>query len=126
MRRIWVAIALLSFVGGLCTFSVIYQDTQIDALLSQLDKLEEVYADGDMEESSRLAADLQEQYRRRTAAFPCFISHDDLAESQSTVAALSASLEEDNPEEFLLETAKLRAQLQWLLMVDRPIWQNIL
>ncbi len=126
MRRIWIALALLSVVAGLCAFSVVLQDTQIDALLKELDALEQAYGAGNLEESRRLAADLAAQYERRTAMFPCFISHDDMAESQATVATLAASLEEDNPEEFKIETARLRAQLNWLLMVDKPVWQNIL
>lgn len=126
MRRLWVALILFATVTGLCTFSVVYQRRQIDALLSGLERLETVYGQGDLAESRRLAADLQTDYHRRTALFPCFISHDDLADSQGTVATLPAALEEDNPEEFLLETARLRAQLEWLLEVDSPTWENVL
>lgn len=126
MKRLWIALILFALVGGLCTFSVIYQRRQIDALLTELDRLETVYEQGNTVESHRLATDLQMAYHRRTALFPCFISHDDLANSQETVATLPASLKEDNPEEFLLETARLRAQLEWLLEVDSPTWENVL
>ena len=126
MKRLWVALVLLLTVGGICTFSVIHQRKQISALLEDLDRLETVYEEGDLSTCREAAAALQMEYARRTALFPCFISHDDLTDSQSTAATLSAALQEDNPEEFLLETARLRAQLEWLLEVDSPHWKNIL
>lgn len=126
MKRLWIALSLFALVGGLCAFSVLYQQRQIGSLLEKLDELEVAYIQKDSEESRQLAMALQQEYDRCTALFPCFISHDDLADSRGTVATLSASLKEDNPEEFLIETARLRAQLEWLLEVDSPTWKNVL
>ena len=126
MKRLWIAIALFALVGGLCTFSAVYQQRQIATLLDKVEQLETACHQGDISACRQLAEELQQEYTRRTILFPCFISHDDLADSLVTVATLPASLQEDDCGEFLLETARLRAQLTWLLEVDSPTFKNIL
>lgn len=126
MRRLWAAVLLLTAVAALCFFTIRHQQKQVDALLKSLDKVEAAYRTNDTDKIHQLAKALQEEYEQRAAFLPYFISHDDLIESQEAVTMLTAALEEDNPEEFLLEAARLRQQLLWLREVDVPHWRNIL
>jgi len=126
MKRLWMALALLVMTVALCWVSGVYQRRQTDTLLAQLDRLEATYRRQDMEESRRLARELATELPGRTKWFLCFMSHDELAAPRETAAVLVACLEEENPEEFLLETARLRQQLRRLQEVDNLRWENVL
>lgn len=126
MKRLWLAAALLFIVATLCVVSALYQRHQVTMLMNDLDALETTYRADDMENSLRLAHQLATDYIKRTKWISCFMSHESLVSAGQTTVTLAACLEEDNPEEFLLETAKLRQQLETLYLAELPSLQNIL
>lgn len=125
MKRVWLALGLLIGAVGLCVGSLLFQQHQIDGLLADLDRLETAYRAGELEDCRQLAEQLNTDYARRAKLFSCFMSHNELDESLTTAATLPACLEEENPEEFLLETAKFRQELEYLREVEAPVLHNI-
>ncbi len=126
MKRLFLALGLLVAVAGLCIASLAYQQRQIDRLLNMADGLEMSYRNGNLEAGVQQAKSLAQEYRRCARAFSCFMSHNELTSSLDTVVTLAASLEEDNPEEFLLELAKFRQELTYLRQIEVPRLHNIL
>lgn len=126
MKRLWVAVALLIAVMGLCVATRQYQKRQVNALLDVLDASVTAFNNGDGEEPRMLVTRFCEEYTWRTKLFPCFMSHADLEGLRESVAILPATLAGESTEEFLLEAARCRALLERLLAVERPGWQNIL
>lgn len=125
MKRLWLAVALLALVLGLCVSSQTYLQQQTEAVLMNLTALEDSYRRGDLEEARRWAQWLAEEYPRRTELFYCFLAHSDLEDSRETVATLPAILEQNHLEELLTATARLREQLQHLQSIDRPTLDNV-
>ncbi len=126
MKRLWLAVILLGFAVTLCIGSQLYQHRQMDILLAQLDELDKSYAAGDISRTTQIARQLAEEYRQRTALMDCYIAHGDLADSRETAALLPSILEQDNREEFLMETARLREQMEHLRGIEHPTFRNIL
>lgn len=126
MKRVLLAIGLLVLVLAACAGSLIYQQRQINRLEALTDGLEASYRSGLMEESVQKATELADYFIRCARVFACYMSHNELNNSLDTVVALAATLEEDNPEEFLLELAKFRQQLAHLWQIEIPRFSNIL
>ncbi len=126
MKRVYLAVGLLVAAVTLCVISLLYQQSQIDRLLAQVDDLESAYQSGETEEGIRQAKELAASYDRCARLFSCFMSHNELNDSLDAVVTLAASLQEDNPEEFLLELAKFRQQLTYMRQIEAPHIRNIL
>ena len=126
MKRLWLAIALLGAATALCVASQLYLHQQMRTHLEQLQTLEDAYTAGDNEATLRIAQQLATEYEKSASFMECFISHNDLENSRETAALLPAILGQDNREEFLMETARLREQLLHLQGIDRPVWRNVL
>lgn len=126
MKRIWLALALLLTVAGLCTAGGVYVHRQTDILLGYLDELEDSYLRGDTAETLRWARRLAEEYEQRTASMDCFIAHSDLEDSRETAVMLPAVVEQEGWEELRMEAARLREQLEHLQSLDKPTLRNVL
>ena len=126
MKRLWIAVALLTIAMGLCAVTTIYQHRQIDRLTATLDRLETAYEAGDIPEASRLAKQVVADYAAVGKILYCFVAHSDLADSQETVAMLPALLQQGGEEELKMELARLREQLAYLRSVDDPTIGNML
>lgn len=127
MRRLWVAVALLTLATGLCVGASLYQHRHIDQMLSSLERLEAAYTHGQTDQALTIAEQLANDYKAVGQVFYCFVAHSDLAESQETVALIPALLREQGPQEELkMEIARLREQLLHLRGIDDPLLQNIL
>ena len=125
MKRLWLAGALLSLVIALCLGSQWHLRRQATSLLAQAEQLDTIYREGDKAAVVRATADLCEECERRLWLFPCFIRHDDLDGVRETAAVLPATLDAEDPNEFLLQTTLFRAQLEWLMKAEKPGVQNI-
>lgn len=126
MKRLWIAAALLLVTAALCVTTTLYQHRQIDRLLNTLGRLEQAYTAGDTEAAHRLAEELVADYERVGRVLYCFVPHEELAESQETVAVLPALLRQGGEEEFKMELARLREQFGYLRSVDDATVWNIL
>lgn len=126
MKRLWIAVGLLTAAVGLCVTVTLYQHRQIDRLLGTLDRLETAYIVGDTAEAHRLAEELVVDYEAVGRVLYCFTAHNELAESQETVAVLPALLRQSGEEELRMEIARLREQFGYLRSVDDPSIWNIL
>ena len=126
MKRLWIAVALLLTAVGLCVTCTAYQHRQIDRLLSTLEQIETAYAVGDGQQAHQLTRQLVADYQRVGQVLYCFVPHEDLADSQETVAMLPALLNQGGEEEFRMEIARLKEQFGYLRGVDDFRLENIL
>ncbi len=124
MKRIWLAGGLFAAVILLCVSTLRYQQRQIKSLLHDLDAIEAAFDTG--ENAHTLALQFIDRYDRNTRLFPCFMSHSDLVGCRESIVLLPSILEDGNPEEFRMESARCRAQLEKLISIEMPSWQNIL
>ncbi len=126
MKRLWLAGGLLAAVVALCAGTLYFQHRQVTGLLGALDAVETAYAADDPALAHTLATRLCVRYDRDTALFPCFMSHSDLVGCRESVRLLPSILKDGNAEEFHMEVARCRAQLEQLIRLELPSWQNIL
>lgn len=120
-----MGIGLLTVSVGLCVAAQWHQRREVKVLLSMLEEAETVFLAEDIPGAQALVAEFCTEYERRTALFPCFMSHDDLNGLRECIAVLPATLAGESTEEFLLEAARCRGLLERLRQVERPDWQNI-
>lgn len=125
MKRLYIAAVLLAAVAALCLFSHRYQYRQIDRMLQDLNRIEELARAGDAD-AIPVAEDFAAEYRRVSDRISCYVSHSELRESRETAAILPTLLREHGEEELYMEIARLRSQLLYLQQVDDPLLQNIL
>lgn len=126
MKRVWIAVALLAVVVGLCGAGTLYRHRQTEGLLSTLDQLERAYTRDDMADAQRLATELVHRYERISDVLLCYTAHGDMAESMETVRLLPTLLEQGGGEELSMEIARLREEWSHLKAIDDPTMWNIL
>lgn len=126
MKRLWIAAGLLAVAILLCVMTTLYQHRQIDRMLGILEQLEETYTDGDLDKARGLAEKLTQEYETVSRVLYCFVAHNDLAESQETIALLPALIRQGGQEELKMEIARVREQLRYLRGIDDPSLSNIL
>lgn len=126
MKRIWCAAALIVATVGLCITVNRYQHRHIDRMLEQVDRLEQVYDSGDRDAARDLAADMAQEYEAVGRVLFCFVTHNEMADSQETVALLPALIDQQGEEELRMEIARLREQLTYLRGVDDLRLGNVL
>lgn len=126
MKRLWIALSLLLLVMGLCVGSRTFLYHRMGELLDDLDTIETHWAEGDKDTAVRLAEDFVEEYHRVRGVLDCYVAHNDLEESEETVALLPTLFIQGGEEELQMELARLREQLSYLRTIDDPLWRNIL
>lgn len=126
MKRLWIAVALISTVVGLCVISSAYQHHRTKEMLALVDAVETAYEDGDVPAARRAAEELIAVYDGVCRMMMCYVAHSDIAESQETVRMLPALLEKGGGEELKMEIARLREELTHLRQIDDPLPWNIL
>ena len=126
MKRLWVAAGMIAAVVALCVTVVLYQHCQIDKMLVQLDRLEQVYDSGDRDAARSIAQDMATDYKAVGRVLFCFVTHNEMADSQETVALLPDLVMQQGEEELRMEIARLREQLTYLRGIDDLRWENVL
>lgn len=126
MKRLWVAVALIAAVVGLCITSAAYQHHRTEEMLALVDRVEDAYAAGDLTAARDAADELITVYDGVCRVMMCYVAHSDIAESQETVRMLPALLEQGGGEELQMEIARLREELTHLRQIDDPRIWNIL
>lgn len=126
MKRLYIALVLLTAVVAACIFTQRYQHHQTQRMLHTLDRIEQLYRSGNTAEAIAEAEAFADDYLRISDRISCYIAHSELRESRETAALLPTLLREHGEEELYMEMARLRAQLMHLQQVDDPILQNIL
>lgn len=125
MKRLYIAAALLAVVTVLCLLSHRYQHRQIDRMLQDLNRIEELARAGDADVIP-LAEKFAAAYRRVSDRISCYVPHGELTQSRETAAILPTLLREGGEEELYMEIARLRSQLLYLQQIDDPLLRNIL
>lgn len=125
MKRLWIAVAMLTVTLSLCVGTQIYQHRQVDRLMSTLTQLEQVY-ETDRERAAVLAREFATVYRTAAKVMNCYVSHSDIAESEETAAMLPALVQKGQQHDLAMEIARLREELDYLRSVDDLLWRNIL
>ena len=126
MKRLWIAAGLLCAVIGLCIVTEVYQHRRMEDMLATLNRMEQAYEQGDLDQARVLAEDMAAQYEHISRVMMCFIAHSDVAESLETVTLLPVLLEEGGGEELVMEIARLREEFDHLHNIDDPLIWNIL
>ena len=126
MKRLYIALLLLAAVIGACVLSHRYLHRQTDRMLDTLQRMEELYRNGDTSSATTLAEQFADDYLRVSDRISCYIAHNELRESRETAALLPTLLRTGGEEELWMELARLRSQLQYLRQVDDPLLRNIL
>lgn len=125
MKRLWIAIGILAVVLSLCIAALVYQRRQVFILIAHLENVIAAYENGMAEEAYLLAVDLMHEYDERTRLFPYFLNHNDLTGCRESVVLLPSILRDGDAQEFRMESARCRAQLEFLLSIETPTAQNI-
>ncbi len=126
MKRLYVAVTLLTAVITACILTHLYQHRQMDRMIATLDRIEALYRSGDTETAVTTAEGFAATYQRVCDRISCYVAHNELRESRETVAILPTLLKEHGEEDLYMEIARLRAQLLYVRQVDDPLLQNIL
>ncbi len=126
MKRLWLAGGIFAAILTLCITTLLYQQRQIDILLSELDGVITAYDAGDINSAHTRAMALEEAYERRTRFFPYFMAHGDLIECREGLSLLPSILKDGDTEEFHMESTRCRIQLERLAASELPTFQNIL
>lgn len=126
MKRLWIAVALLVAVVGLCTTSTIFRHRQTERLLEELEQLEATYEQGDIPRARKMAEELAERYEKVGRILLCYTAHGDMAESMETARLLPTLLELGGGEELSMEITRLREEWNHLKEIDDPTLWNIL
>lgn len=126
MKRLYIAVGLLTAVAMLCVFSHLYQHRQIDRMLDTIHRIEETYRLGNTDKAVEIAETFAADYQKISDRISCYIPHGELRESRETAALLPTLLREGEREELFMEMTRLRAQLLYLRQIDDPTLQNIL
>lgn len=126
MKRLYIAVVLLTAVIILCILTHGYQHHEIDRMLAALDSIETAARRGDTADALSQATSFAADYQRVSDWVSCYVSHSELRESRETAALLPALLEKGDSEELYMEIYRLRSQLTAIRQVDDPILRNIL
>ncbi len=126
MKRLWLAGGLFGIVLILCVTTLRFQQRHITELLHTLEAVDTAFTDDALDKAHTLAIQLEADYDRRTALFPCFMNHDDLIACRESVRLLPSILKDGNAEEFHMESARCRAHLERLIESEQLTWQTIL
>ena len=126
MKRLWLAGGIFAVILTLCLTSLLYQQRQIDALLSELDTVITAFDGGDDDLAYTLSRSLEEEFAHRTRYFPLFMAHGDLIECRECIALLPSILKDGDAEEFHMESTRCRMILERIALSELPSIQNIL
>ena len=126
MKRIYLALTLLTSVTLLCVGAHLYQHAQMDRMLDMLDGIEEAARHGDTDTAIRTARRFDAEYQRVSDWMSCYVAHSELRESRETAALPPTLLADANTDELYREIARLRSQLTHIREVDDPVLRNIL
>ena len=126
MKRVYLAIVLLTVVLIGCIVTIRAETVRLKELITLTEKMEACCREGDREQTLRLAQDLATQFPQKTRCFSLFLNHSVLTEIEECVIALPIHLESGNTEESLVEISRCRLLLQKQLEQELPTWENIL
>ena len=126
MKRLWLAGGIFAAILTLCLSTLFYQRRQSKVLLDDLDAVIAAYDAGQQQRAYELANELEKNFEQRTRFFTFFMAHGILNECRESLALLPSILKENNAEEFRMESARCRVQLERLVTSELPILENIL
>ncbi len=126
MKRMFIALGVLLGVTVLCIVSIHMQTSNTDYLLTSLDRIQESFDRGELEECQRLVDRFAVDFEEKTKYFPFFLRHSDIARIEEIAVPLPVLLRQGDTQHFAAELARCRNQLQKLYEVELPLPENIL
>ena len=126
MKRIILAVVLLSCVVAASIFSLLHQTKHINELIENLDAIQMAYNEKDMERCMELSKQFEKNFTDKTQYFSYFFDHQDMNNIAEYAMTLSTVLKYDAEQHFPCELEKCRTQLKKFRDQEYPFLKNIL
>ncbi len=126
MKRLFIALATLLAVAGLCVVMLVVEKRDLGYLITATEQIEEVLNAGDLAACEEKTKQFVEEFGTHTRVLPFFVRHADITHVEEVVVPLPYLLEEGDDSRFLAELMRCRTMLQRLEESDRITWENIL
>ena len=126
MKRVYVAVALLSVVIVGCVISIRLEEKHLTDMIETTKQMERCCEEGNTETAEKLANQLLSEFSEKTQTFALFLHHSVLKEIEESLIALPYHLRCGETDHFLSEAARCRLLLETQLETEKPTWENIL
>ncbi len=126
MKRVWIAVVLLTVVIVLCIGALSLQSRVTERLIDRCYELVDIYQQGDVEGCRQKARELSENMDKEMRWFPFFLEHERMESIFQQAGALPYLVSDDDPADFFAALASIRVQLQILMDNEWPTPDNIL
>ncbi|MDQ5984067.1 MAG: hypothetical protein RUMPE_01099 [Eubacteriales bacterium SKADARSKE-1] len=126
MKRTFIAIFMLVFVISFCVAEVIFLNNLISEFKSDIEITESFVSNNKIEEAIKENQKIIHDWKAKHNLISTFIDHEPLGEIETSFTIMKASLENDEKEDFAVESQKALVQLEQLNSTELPLLGNIL
>lgn len=126
MKRLIVAVVLLTVAIALSVGAMWLQTHTLDAISADLTDIEQAYTAGDWERCAALTKQLVAEYPDRTAVLEWFVGHNHIYAVYDALSVLPITLAEEADYTFPIKLEECNIQLAHLRERGLPLLENII
>ena len=126
MKRTIVAACILAITIGLCVGELIFMQNAVYSFKNCVKDIVFLVKNQELDNAIVQSEELLAAWRKKHAIMSTFIDHEPLREIETSFASLKAELEQEDFENFFVESETALINLDYLNVTEQPLLCNIL
>ena len=126
MGRIIAAVIIFVVCITACISEILILNNSINELKDDVQSIESYVHNNDIEKAMEKNKELEENFQNKYSYMSTFIDHERLEDIEDSILLMNVNLENDNMENFFIESAKTISGLEHLNNTELPSLGNLL
>lgn len=126
MWRVISAIIILAVSISACISEILILNSSINELKGDIQSIEAYVQNNEIETALDENKILEDNFQNKYLYMSTFIDHDRLEDIEESILLMSVNLENDNKEDFFVESSKVNLELDNLNNTELPLLGNLL
>ena len=126
MWRVISAIIILAVSISACISEILILNSSINELKGDIQSIEAYVQNNEIEPALDENKTLEDKFQNKYLYMSTFIDHDRLEDIEESILLMSVNLENDNKEDFFVESSKVNLELDNLNNTELPLLGNLL
>lgn len=126
MKKLLIALVLMSIVIGICIFEMFSIDHISSESIETINIMQQAHENNDKYKLKELSENLYNLWEGKTQIMHIFFQHDSVDEIEQSIAIIKNSIDQDDDETFQTESTRVAIQIQSLRDSEFPYIENIL
>lgn len=126
MKRIHIALILLTIITLLCSTQIVFIYTSCNRFIEKIEYVEKKFSNGEYMKAKEISEEIEREWKQTSKIADMFLFHDYVDDITSNINQMKIYIEENEAADFYIICSILKNQIASLKNSEIPTAENII